>query len=166
MTGIQLAGGAYTNGSYGKVIDPPARDLSFRIGRVYFDRLEPPMPTITIGEATTFRVGVERDRIAYFDERYAAVRDYVERANESVQSGTMRDGSPWFHESHGEQTLVVRIEAGDTHQYVRDYWGVIIGGSDETAQVFDHATMTVEVLALAGLDEYDNRIDVYEEFGR
>lgn len=166
MSGLSLSHSQYGESQYGTVQEPTDQDLSIRIGRVFFDTHVPPQPTVTVGETTAFTGTIERDGVGYFEARYNAARDYIARANESVETGTMKDGSGWFSEFHDDQTLLVRVTTGRDHRYVRDYWGVIVDGTDETNQVFGKTTITLTLLILAQEQEYDSRRDTYDEFGR
>jgi len=168
MTGLQYSRGQYTESQYGQEKRSASKDLSLRVGRLFFDTHVPPQPTVVIGESTAFTGTIERSggEGGNFDERYDTARNYIERANEGVITGTMKDGSPWFTETHGKQTLLVRIMSGADHRYLRDYWGVIVGGTDESQQVFGQAVMTVETLILARERDYDSRQAAYEAFGR
>ena len=171
MTGLSLGGEGGSAWSeqgnqYGVESRQRLRDITFRIGAVTADRLQPPMPDITIGEVTSFTLGIEQGGIGEYDNRYAKIRDYIEATSTGVEYGNAKDGTPWFAESQTGIPLAVSCEPGRDHKYSRGYWGFIVAGGDNTQLPGPGSTLTLDILILAPLGEFEDIRDVREEFER
>lgn len=160
---LQFAEGGTLGGSV-ETVSP--RDYSLLVGRTRADFTEPPVSTFTPGDTVTvplnFRPG-ESGGLPNVADRYNQIRDRVESTGGgSVTTGTSEDGTPYFRENHGDETLLVRVEPGRDMRDTRGVWAVVVGGEDLSSTPGTWRRYAVDVYVLAQLNEYDTAAAVRE----
>lgn len=157
------AGGTYggiDGGGYGQ---PELRDIidrSIAVGRSRADGFDIPMPEFAIGETVSITLRfLNPDYGGGFPnhyKRYQQLRERLFYGVNSVTTGLMQDGSPWFLERHNRESVVVKVEPGvDTT--VPSVWGIITDFTDDTSLPEEMCVLEVDVFVLGKLDEYDDR---------
>lgn len=172
--GLQLGpaaeGGTWGNeagGAYGSSPGPLPLDRSIAVGRSRADAFDTPMPTYRVGETVslTLRFIGDARGFDHHVERYEQLRDRVFYAVNGVTTGLMQDGTPWFLERHGRESVVVKVQPGrDTD--VPGVWGIIEDFDDSTHQADRLCTLTLDIFVLADLDEYPDRRSVKDALER
>lgn len=150
-------GGAY-GGSYGEGHVLDLVDRSIAVGRTRADAFDIPMPEYAIGEevSITLRFLGRGAGFVNHRERYEQLRERLFYGTNSVTTGMMQDGSPWFLERHNQESLVVKVVPGkDTT--VPAVWGVLTGFTDETSLPEEMCILEVDIFVLGKLEEYDDR---------
>lgn len=92
-------------------------------------------------------------------ERFAALMDYLEVADAATY-GVDRRGIPWYHDHVDSDdpvdSLLIGIVFGDAFS-LPDVWALVVGGSVETRLLADSATVELEVVVVATMDEQPDR---------
>lgn len=159
-------GTAWTTSSYGEIELRQSTDKGYVVGNVHADFVEPEMPTGVIGDEMQLTLGLSREGLPFFDDRYNQLRDYIEETTDQIITETAEDGTPWYSEPDKGLSNLVRCKPGKDAPYLRGYWGVITDGGDATNQPFAGASYNLTIFLLARLEEYDRPADVREKFER
>lgn len=95
--------------------------------------------------------------------RYDALVAYLEVADAATY-GVDRQGIPWYHDHVDSDdpvdSLLIGIVFGDAFASLPDVWALVVGGSVETRLLADSATVELEVVVLATMDEQPDRAAV------
>lgn len=167
MTGLALGGDGGTayggaGSHWGAASEALTPDRTYLLGRSRADAVDAVVPDVTVGETTTLTLIFDPHRdVPNARGRYQQVRDRLRYANDdAVVTDTTMDGTPWFRESHGHETLLVKAAPGRDLGTYPGFWGVIVGGGDQTVDPRIVARVEVEVFVLAPLETYDTPADV------
>lgn len=158
------AGGTYggvgtaNGGSYGSPSLIDLVDRSIAIGRTRADAFDAPIPEFAVGETVSITLRFLGDRTGFADHygRYKQLRERLFYAVNSISTGIMQDGTPWFLERHRQESVVVKVVPGDDAR-VPAMWGVITDFTDDTALPEKLCVLEVDIFVLGKLEEYDDR---------
>lgn len=112
----------------------------------------------TFGGSTTV-AGLTRDHL----DRYRDVRQYLDYAGAATINRSI-DGVPHVTErlpSKAEvSSIIVALQPGTAYTATPGFWGVVMDGDDPTRFADDLATLEIEFIVLAELEEYDSRSEL------
>ncbi|WP_455448313.1 hypothetical protein [Natrinema thermotolerans] len=162
------------------------RDVTWAIDGIVVDGYVGSTPTMSRGETITleFQFIGEGTYLSYGDDyaagtyggsyyggraAYDQLRQYLDYAgNQTVQTGLTDRGVPWVRERLPDRatvdSLIVPIEPGQDVLDTDGIWGVIVGGDDPTEPP-GNRRLTLEVVVLAELPEYESRQALLDDLG-
>lgn len=106
-------------------------------------------PTVTRGR--TIRVVVD-----FTEANYVTVRDYLDFAG-AASTFVALDGTAYYREhSTASETLVLGFNpsGADLDSNILGWWGLLMGGEDQTPPVFTGHRLMLETFVLAEYSEY------------
>lgn len=156
-------GGTYggpNGGTFGRNYEVDLVDRSIAVGRTRADGFDIPMPEFAIGETVSITLRfVDSEQGGGFEDHYGRYKQLRERAFygvNSVTTGMMQDGSPWFLERHNQESVVVKVVPGED-SLVPAVWGIITDFADETSLPEELCVLSVDIFVLGKLEDYEDR---------
>jgi len=140
-----------------------------------------PPPTLTRGEEVSLTLffelgdGYHADEVAHDDDTLhggdvTAIREWLDYAD-VVRFGRTDRGVPWFRERPPEispvESQLVLVDPERDMIDMPAFWALIVGGEEqgEPINATTPARLTLELVVLGTLDEYEDRETVIDEIG-